>query len=102
MRDLGLGYEAAMHGVQSAVRYEMTQRGLPDSGAFVDMLKHLRAGVDARASDALGLAELLIKKGLITGEEYIEHLRLAANEELARYEAYIKTTYGLPDNVSFR
>lgn len=102
MRDLGLSYEEAMHGVQSAVRYEMTAKGLPDSGPIVDMLKHLRVGVDARASDTLGLVELLISKGVFTGQEYIEQMRLAANEELARYEESVKQKYGLPLDVSFR
>jgi hypothetical protein len=107
MRDLGLSYEAAMHGVQSAVRFEMSKLGLPDEGddsigTMVRMMKHLRVGIDGRASDAGGLAGLLIKKGLITMEEYAEHLRLAANEELARYQEHCQREYGLPSTADFR
>jgi hypothetical protein len=115
MRDLGLSYEAAMHGVQSAIRYEMTQQGLPDDasaaaykyeddhiGRMATMLKHLRVGLDARASDAGGLAALLIAKGVFTSEEYVEHMRLAANEELARYQDHCRSVWGLPDGTEFR
>jgi hypothetical protein len=66
------------------------------------MLKHLRVGVDMRAADARGLAELLIAKGVFTRDEYIEHMRLAANEELARYEAHCCEAYGLPEGTKFR
>jgi ATP phosphoribosyltransferase len=98
MRDLGLSYEEAAHGVQSAVKYEMEQR----QRAVGDELKHLRVGLDMRAADMRGLVELLITKGAITGEDYIEQMRLAANEELARYEDHVRRTYGLPPNMSFR
>jgi hypothetical protein len=102
MRDLGLSYDEAAHGVQSAIRYEMTQRGFGDSGTVVDMVKHLRTGIDMRAADAGGLAGLLIAKGIFTADEYMEHMRLAANEELARYQDHCRKVYGLPDTVDFR
>ena len=104
MKDLGLTYEAAGHGIQSALRYDMTQRGIPDDeqDATLKYIKHLRVGVDMRASDAFGLVELLISKGVITLEEYIEHMRLAANHELARYERHMRDQYGLPEEFDFR
>jgi HEAT repeat protein len=82
----------------------MSQQGFADDeqDKIVRMLKHLRVGVDMRAADAGGLAMLLISKGLITRDEYIEQVRLAANEELARYEAHCRKEYGLPDNADFR
>lgn len=101
MRDLGLTYEAAAHGVQSAIRFEMTQKGHPE-GLITDALKHLRTGLDCRASDAWGLADLLIRKGFITREEYIENMRLAMNEELARYQDHCRREYGLPAGAEFR
>lgn len=104
MRDLGLSYEAAGHGIQSAIRFEMSQQGFPDDDQdkIVHMLKHLRVGLDCRASDAAGLAGLLIAKGVITVEEYLEHMRLAANEELARYQDHVRREYGLPKGTDFR
>ncbi len=100
MRDLGLSYEAALHGVQSAIKYELDRVG--GKRDITDHIKHLRVGIDARAADAQGLANLLIRKGLITLEEYVEAMRLAANEELARYTQHCRETYGLPDSVEFR
>ena len=108
-RDLGLNYEDAMHGVQSAIKFELSQlfeqaktnnTNLEDF--LGDRLKHMRVGIDASKSDACGLAALLIKKGVFTLDEYLEHMRLYMNEELARYEAHIQTTYGLPNHVGFR
>lgn len=80
-RDLGLTYEEALHGVQTAVRYEH-ERNAPG----YDHAKHLRVGVNsAHVADA-ALASLLIARGVFTLEEYVEAQRLAMNEELALYE----------------
>lgn len=79
--DLGLSYEAAAHGIQSSYAYELGSQGenqLP--GKFHP--KHMRVGIDLSKSDAMGLAALLIDKGLITWAEYLEYVRLAANQEL--------------------
>ena len=104
MKDLGLSYAEALHGIQSAIRFGMSQAGVPDEGEdeVIRMLKHLKVGVDSRAADALGLAELLIAKGVSTGEEYLEHMRLAMNHELARYEQGHRERFGLPDGFNFR
>lgn len=104
MRDLKLSYEAAMHGIQSAIRFEMSRRGIPDDvmDEMAHMLKHLRVGVDMRASDAGALAGLLIQKGVFTLEEYLEWIRLGANEELASYQDRIRKQYGVPAGAEFR
>lgn len=88
-----------MHGVQSAIKYELETRGWRGTESE---WKHLRVGIDMRAAEERGLVELLISKGIITGEEYIEQMRLAANEELARYTEHLRKTYGLPPIVDFR
>ena len=51
-------------------------------------------------ADTLGLVELLIKKGIFTLDEYIEHMRLGANEELAMREAKASTRHGT--KITFR
>lgn len=78
--DLGLTYEEAAHGMQSAVAFEMNKRSEPTEP------KHLRVGVNAAMVDHSALVNLLIKKGIITEEEYLEELRLAMNHELDRYQ----------------
>lgn len=102
MRDLGLSYEAAAHGVQSAIKYEMGHDAHVNGRPMLDNIKHLRVGIDCRAADALGLAELLIAKGVFTKDEYVEYMRLAMNEELARYTEYVRKTFSLHDAVEFR
>lgn len=82
-KDLGLSYEAALHGVQSAIAYEMAR---PERYTATEP-KHMRVGIDsAHVSDA-ALAFVLIQKGLITEDEYLESLRLQMNNELAGYNA---------------
>jgi len=100
MRDLGLSYEQALHGVQGAIKYEIENSIL--ERPMISQMKHLRVGLDARAADMAGLVGLLIKKGLFTIEEYQESLRLAMNEELARYEEHLKDKFGPGIKVSFR
>jgi hypothetical protein len=62
---------------------------------------HSDATMLGRAADACGLAKLLMDKGVFTEAEYIEYMRLAANEELARYTDHCRREYGLSENVSF-
>lgn len=73
MVDLGLSYESAMHGVQSAIAAFYMDSAEP---------KHLRVGVDSCFVTDRALANLLIDKGVFTTEEYVEYCRLAANMEV--------------------
>jgi len=80
LRDLGLTYEEAAHGVQTAVAYDMA------NGRKATEPKHMRTGIDLSKSDMLGLVTLLIEKGVFTLDEYAEFIRLSTNEELAMRE----------------
>lgn len=80
LRDLGLSYDDAMHGVQSSVAFEHSMGS--DDGSP----KHLRVGITSSQVTELGIASLLIEKGIFTLEEYVEAVRLAANDELKRCE----------------
>jgi len=88
LTDLGLTYEQAMHGVQTAIKHEMNTggRAAPSLESDRNLHKHLRVGIDARACDHAACASLLIEKGVITEEEYIERVRVFMNHELAQYE----------------
>jgi hypothetical protein len=61
--ELNERYNRAAHRVQTAVAFEQS------TGTAGDSPKHLRVGLDLRAADALALAELLIAKGVFTGDE---------------------------------
>lgn len=79
--DLGLTYEQAAHGMQTAVAFSMnTGRSAPTEP------KHLRTGINLAMSDHAGLAYLLIRKDVISEDEYREALRQAANHEVWRCE----------------
>jgi hypothetical protein len=81
-------YTAALHGVQSGIA---TMIGAGDDLATP---KHLRVGVDARASDAMGLAKLLMAKGVFTEVEYHVAIADAMEAEKARLEAVLSERYG--------
>jgi len=91
LRDLGLTYEEAAHGVQTAIAYDIGE------GRKTTEPKHMRVGIDMSKADMLGLAVLLMEKGIITSEEYIEAMRLSANEEVAMREEEVKDL-----NLKFR
>lgn len=91
-KDLGLSYEEAAHGIQSVKAAELTGAfGAGPLDKYQD--KHVRTGIDLSKVDMHGLACLLIDKKLITQEEYLEYLRLAANTELAQEEAIYRTVF---------
>ena len=94
MRDLQLSYETAVHGIQTAIAYDI------ERGRKATEPKHMRTGVDTCKAEMRGLAELLISKGVITVPEYCEFMRLAVNEEVAMREAEVKRNTGI--DIQFR
>lgn len=81
-------YQAAAHAMQSGVAMEMNHNPKPTEP------KHLRVGVNAAMVDHSGLVELLIKKGLITREEYISAIADAMEREKSRYEEALTRRLG--------
>lgn len=96
-KDLGLSYSEALHGVQSAIKYKI-ENNLSESHSP----KHMRVGVDMSKADMAGLVMLLMEKGLFTLEEYLEAVRLHANQELHMHEEEVREKGALPPNTSFR
>lgn len=78
LKDLGLTYDQAMHGIQTHIGFKISNGTARDCET-----KHMRTGVDSAHVSQLGLATLLIQKGIFTETEYAEAMRLAANHELA-------------------
>lgn len=94
--DIGLTYEQAAHGIQSVKAHELA--AAPDTVQAADAkkkyeTKHMRVGIDLSKSDQMGLASLLIDKGVFTLEEYDEYMRLAANQELRSEEIHYGITF---------
>jgi hypothetical protein len=84
-KDMGLSYEAALHGVQSAMAFRIGRGGWDGANP-----KHLRTGMSSAMVNCAALAQLLMKKGVFTEEEYLEEMRLAMNNELWREEQDLK------------
>lgn len=79
-------YEDALHAMQTGVAIEQgkgSDNGLP---------KHLRVGVNAAMCDHTGLVRLLISKGVITQDEYIQAITEEMNREVERYEKKLGVT----------
>ena len=81
-------YERASHAVQTGVAYDLEHD--PSSGTP----KHLRVGINLRATDHAALAGLLIAKGIITTDEYLKALADEAEAEVKRYETILSARVG--------
>lgn len=91
-------YEIAAHGMQSATAMQISRLG--ENGVAADA-KHLRVGVNSAMVDSGSLAQLLIKKGVITSVEYLEALADGMEREHRVRTAETRQKCNLPDTVSF-
>lgn len=86
-------YVEAAHAVQTGIAFLIQKKGEKEAGADP---KHLRTGLDLRASDHAGLVRLLIGKGIITEAEYEEAMVQSANREADDYEKKVSEAMGRP------
>lgn len=77
-----------LHRVQAGVA--LNQERDPSNAAP----KHLRVGIDSAHVSHAALVWLLVAKGVITNDEYVEALLVAAKAEADRYEAELQKHYG--------
>lgn len=91
--ELRCRYERAAHAMQTGVQLELTRDGAAAAAASP---KHLRVGINAVMADHGALAALLIRKGLISEEDYLQALVEGMEAEVGRYHKRL----GLPNNVS--
>jgi hypothetical protein len=88
LSEAAIRYQAAGHAIQSGVLFDQ------QTGSDSSSPKHLRTGIDLRAADQAGLANLLIAKGVFTRQEYVEAMADAAEDEQKRYEEYLSKKVG--------
>lgn len=86
--ELGAAYASLCHAMQSGVAMKMQIVGAETQP------KHLRVGVNSAMVDSSALAYLLIRKGLITEEEYLEELCQFMKREVESYEKWLSDHYG--------
>lgn len=82
-------YEAACHAMQTGVKLDM------ENGSNSASPKYLRVGVNSAMVEHSALVQLLVRKGLITDDEYFETLADGMEEEVKRYEDRLKVLYGV-------
>lgn len=75
-------YASACHAVQTGVMYQIENQ--PKEAAASP--KHLRTGINIAMCDHSGLVALLIEKGVITDDEYMNAITSSINKEVDRYE----------------
>ena len=81
-------YEQALHAVQTGVKMLMAY----DKGETSP--KHLRVGVNSAMRDSTAMARLLIKKKVITEEEYQKAVMDEMVREVRRYEEKLSRILG--------
>ena len=81
-------YRAAAHKMQTGVAFMMERDGTEVSS------KHLRVGVNSALVDSGALAQLLIRKGVITEEEYLIAIVEAMEAEADKYEKRVQNAVG--------
>lgn len=81
-------YENACHAMQSGVAVEMGFNPRPTDP------KHLRVGVNSAMVDCAAMAKLLIAKGVITEDEYLEAVAAEMELEAKRYRERLSEHYG--------
>jgi fructose/tagatose bisphosphate aldolase len=84
-------YHAAAHAMQSGVAMKINYDPSDTSP------KHLRVGVNSAMVDNSALAWLLIRKGIISEEEYFEALASQMEQEKEMYEHEINEHFGRTD-----
>lgn len=89
-------YLAAAHAMQSGVAVEMT---IPARQPATEP-KHLRTAINSALADHAALAKLLISKGIITEDEYLEAITIEMEQEKTAYEQRISAHYGRKINLA--
>lgn len=81
-------YYALAHAMQTGVAYRADKRDQDP--------KHLRVGINSAMVDHGALVGLLLKKGIITDEEYYEALCEAMKREVDSYRQHLADQWGYP------
>jgi hypothetical protein len=88
-RALAERHQKACHAMQTGVAIEKQRNG-PEGE------KHLRVGINVALVDQGALVQLLIDKGVISEDEYLEAIAVGMEKEVER----CKERLGLPAHVS--
>lgn len=82
-------YAALCHAMQTGVAYKM-EKDVSDTTP-----KHLRVGINSALVQDSALALLLMKKGIITEDEYFDAVNEAMEREVKSYQEELRHLYGV-------
>jgi hypothetical protein len=88
-------YAALAHAMQTGVVWS-DPMFVVNPGTIGNALKHLRVGINSTLVDSSALAQLLIRKGLITELEYLEALRDGMKAEVESFTKLVRERTGNP------
>lgn len=80
-------YKRHAHAVLSAIGFNPNKTALEP--------RHLRVGIDMGKADTAGLVNLLIDKGVLSAQEYIEAVEKSAAEEVERQKQALARELGI-------
>ena len=101
-QELRARYESAIHRQQSAVAAELEQELAGLDPRLIRYLKHLGVGVNNAMADQGALARVLVQeKKLLTPEQYLEAMTVAAEREADARSEEVRQKLGLPEGVRF-
>lgn len=89
LEELKVEYNDLCHAMQSGVKAKMDHIDPSDTTP-----KHLRTGVNSALVDSSALARLLMKKNIISEQEYYEAMVEGMREEVRRYELELSEFFG--------
>lgn len=81
-------YQELLHAMQTGVQTKMNYEDKDTQP------KHLRVGINAAMSDHAALVYLLVRKGLITEEEYFDSMIEFMEREVESYRALLHDLLG--------
>lgn len=95
LKQFSRDYQALGHAIQTGVMYELEleQPGFAETPVG-RLVKHLRTGNTLRARDHSALVHLLVRKGVITEEEYEQELLKELREEKEVFEQRLSAAMG--------
>lgn len=76
------------HAIQTGVAYEMNRSNIAEP-------KHLRTGLNCVMADLGSMTRLLVKKGIISEDEYYEAIIEGLKKEVADSERRLKDLLGM-------
>ena len=91
-RELTERYEKLAHAMQSGVEFSKDKSDQEP--------KHLRVGINTSMSDHGALAKLMIDKGLITEEEYLQAIVEGMEREVEMYRQRIQSETGVKPTLA--